>query len=154
MNKTENPRKALGKGLGALLSHRTQAPPDRAPAPADRIDYQALTTIPIDDIDAEPAAAAPGLSERPACGTRAIHPGERHHSTSCGPAGRGPLPVGRWGAALARGQARRLDKVPVVVRDIPDEHLLEITLIENIQREDLNPIETAIAFDRMGRNST
>ena len=42
--------------------------------------------------------------------------------------------------------------VPVVVQDIPDEHLLEITLIENIQREDLNPIETAVAFDRMGRN--
>jgi ParB family chromosome partitioning protein len=39
--------------------------------------------------------------------------------------------------------------VPVVVRDIPDNRLLEITLIENIQREDLNPIETAGAFARM-----
>ena len=38
----------------------------------------------------------------------------------------------------------------MVVRDIPDERLLEITLIENIQREDLNPIETAAAFARMG----
>jgi len=38
-----------------------------------------------------------------------------------------------------------------VVREIPDDHLLEITLIENIQREDLNPIETAIAFERMMR---
>jgi ParB family chromosome partitioning protein len=39
----------------------------------------------------------------------------------------------------------------VVVRDIPDDRLLEITLIENIQREDLNPIETAVAFDRLGQ---
>src|SRR5439155_10796172 len=38
---------------------------------------------------------------------------------------------------------------PVVLRDIPDDHLLEITLVENIQREDLNPIETASAFARM-----
>ena len=36
-----------------------------------------------------------------------------------------------------------------MVREIPDDRLLEITLIENIQREDLNPIETAIAFARM-----
>jgi ParB family chromosome partitioning protein len=44
-----------------------------------------------------------------------------------------------------------LEKVPIVIREIPDDRLLEITLIENIQREDLNPIETAIAFDRLGR---
>lgn len=41
--------------------------------------------------------------------------------------------------------------MPVVIRQIPDERLLEVTLIENIQREDLNPIETAVAFDRLGR---
>jgi ParB family transcriptional regulator, chromosome partitioning protein len=52
----------------------------------------------------------------------------------------------RWRAA----RLAELAQVPVVVRDIPDDHLLEITLIENIQREDLNPIETAMAFCRMG----
>jgi ParB family chromosome partitioning protein len=51
----------------------------------------------------------------------------------------------RWRAAKLAG----LSQVPAVVQDIPDDHLLEITLIENIQREDLNPIETAIAFQRM-----
>jgi ParB family chromosome partitioning protein len=53
----------------------------------------------------------------------------------------------RWRAAKLAG----FQDVPVVVRDIPDERLLEITLIENIQREDLNPIETANAFERLGR---
>lgn len=37
-------------------------------------------------------------------------------------------------------------EVPAVIREIPDDRLLEITLIENIQRDDLNPIETASAF--------
>jgi ParB family chromosome partitioning protein len=53
----------------------------------------------------------------------------------------------RWRAAKLAG----LQEVPAVVRDVPDNRLLEITLIENIQREDLNPIETANAFDRLSR---
>jgi ParB family chromosome partitioning protein len=53
----------------------------------------------------------------------------------------------RWRAAKLAG----VQRVPVVIREIPDDHLLEITLIENIQREDLNPIETAVAFERMMR---
>jgi len=53
----------------------------------------------------------------------------------------------RWRAAKLAGS----ESVPVVVRVIADDRLLEVTLIENIQREDLNPIETAVAFDRLGR---
>jgi len=44
-----------------------------------------------------------------------------------------------------------MKQVPIIIRDIPDDRLLEITLIENIQREDLSPIETGIAFSRMAR---
>jgi ParB family chromosome partitioning protein len=51
----------------------------------------------------------------------------------------------RWRAAKLAG----ISQVPVVIRQIPDERLLEVTLVENIQREDLNPIETAVAFNRM-----
>jgi ParB family chromosome partitioning protein len=40
-------------------------------------------------------------------------------------------------------------KVPVVVRDIPENRLLAVALIENIQREDLNPIEEAVAYRRL-----
>jgi ParB family chromosome partitioning protein len=42
-----------------------------------------------------------------------------------------------------------LEKVPVVVQEISDERLLEVALVENIQREDLNPMELASAFERM-----
>jgi ParB family chromosome partitioning protein len=51
----------------------------------------------------------------------------------------------RWRAAQRAG----LLKVPVVVRDIPENKLLAVALIENIQREDLNPIEEAIAYRRL-----
>ncbi|MFQ5789685.1 MAG: ParB/RepB/Spo0J family partition protein [Acidobacteriota bacterium] len=51
----------------------------------------------------------------------------------------------RWRAARLAGLAR----VPVVVREVREEELLELALIENIQREDLNPIEEAAAYRRM-----
>jgi ParB family chromosome partitioning protein len=51
----------------------------------------------------------------------------------------------RWRASQRAG----LLKVPVVVRDIPDDRLLAAALIENIQREDLNPIEEAHAYRRL-----
>jgi ParB family transcriptional regulator, chromosome partitioning protein len=51
----------------------------------------------------------------------------------------------RWRAA----QRTALPRVPVVVRDVPEEVALEMTLVENLQREDLNPIEQAHAFQRL-----
>jgi ParB family chromosome partitioning protein len=51
----------------------------------------------------------------------------------------------RWRAA----QRAQLLRVPVVVRAVGDEQALELTLVENIQREDLNPIEQARAFQRL-----
>jgi ParB family transcriptional regulator, chromosome partitioning protein len=51
----------------------------------------------------------------------------------------------RWRASQRAG----LLKVPVVVRDVPDDKLLAVALIENIQREDLNPIEEAAAYRRL-----
>ena len=53
----------------------------------------------------------------------------------------------RWRAAQMAG----LDAIPAVVRDIPDEAAIAMALIENIQREDLNPLEEARALDRLIR---
>jgi len=51
----------------------------------------------------------------------------------------------RWRAA----QLAELHQVPAVVRDVPDEAAIAMALIENIQREDLNPIEEAVALQRL-----
>lgn len=51
----------------------------------------------------------------------------------------------RWRAARMAG----LKEVPVVIKDYTDQEIVEIALIENLQREDLNPIEEAMAYDRL-----
>jgi len=51
----------------------------------------------------------------------------------------------RWRATQLAG----LDKIPAVIRDVPDEAAIAMALIENIQREDLNPIEEAMALKRL-----
>src|ERR1041384_5313216 len=51
----------------------------------------------------------------------------------------------RWRAAQLAG----LTRVPTIVREIPDDKLLELALIENIQRAELNPVEEAKAYKRL-----
>jgi len=51
----------------------------------------------------------------------------------------------RWRAA----QLAELDRIPAIIRDVPDEAAIAMALIENIQREDLNPIEEALALKRL-----
>src|SRR5260221_8505322 len=53
----------------------------------------------------------------------------------------------RWRAAQLAG----LSAVPVVVRDVSDQIAMAMALIENIQREDLNPLEEAYAFERLAK---
>lgn len=51
----------------------------------------------------------------------------------------------RWRAAQLAG----LDAIPAVIRDVPDEAAIAMALIENIQRENLNPVEEAVALSRL-----
>ena len=147
MNKPDNPRRALGKGLGALLPTRTpqlqsSEPP---PPPPDELSH----TVPINSIDPNPLQPRRIFQgERLAELAQSIRANGIIQPLVLRKAGdRYQLVAGerRWRAAKLAG----LEHVPVVVREIPDDRLLEITLVENIQREDLNPIETANAFSRL-----
>ena len=146
MNRPDNPRKALGKGLGALLP--TRPPVAAVPPPVQTND--APQTLPVDLIDPNPLQP------------RRLFQNERLAELAQSIRTNGivqPLVVRRMGdryqlvAGERRWRAAKLAEIrdlPVVIRDIPDDRLLEISLIENIQREDLNPIETAHAFARLG----
>ncbi len=147
MSKPESQRKALGKGIGALLPTRA---PVAEPDPVQPERNETALDVPVDAIDANP------LQPR-----RVFEP-ERLAELAQSIRANGiiqPLVVRKVGdryqlvAGERRWRAAKLadvETVPVVIRDIPDARLLEITLIENIQREDLNPIETATALSRMG----
>lgn len=150
-NAPENPRKALGKGLSSLLPSRPVATPVAvAPIAASVPVVDApINKLPIHDIEPNPlqprsvfdAARLSELSQS----IRAngiIQPlivrkvGNQFH-----------LIAGerRWRAAKLAG----FTEVPVVVQELSDNRVLEVALIENIQREDLNPIEVATAFEKL-----
>jgi ParB family chromosome partitioning protein len=157
-------RNALGRGLGALI--REPEPQIPQQVPLNQLDTPQVTTssgaavapardqnqtlfVDIDLIEPSPhqprttfrEAALEELS-RSILASGIIQPlllrphGDRYE-----------LIAGerRWRAAQLAG----LNKVPAIVREVPDELALEMTLVENIQREDLNAIESARAFDRL-----
>jgi ParB family transcriptional regulator, chromosome partitioning protein len=147
MSNSENqPRKALGRGVRALLPTRPAAQPEQPEAAR----AEPTDTIPIDLIDPNPLQP------------RRVFEQDKLQELAQSITYNGivqPLVVRRAGERyqLIAGERRLraakiagLIQVPAVVRDVPDKNLLEITLIENIQREDLNPIETAHAFQRLG----
>src|ERR1700686_562254 len=151
-------RNALGRGLGALIRDPQIAPQviqqnsnvgaATAVAPAPSVGGGPLQ-IDIDLIDPSPFQPR----------TRFAETGLEELAQSIRSSGIiQPLIVRKIGSRfqLIAGERRwrasqraQLLRVPVVLREVSDEQALELTLVENIQREDLNPIEQARAFDRL-----
>jgi ParB family chromosome partitioning protein len=134
-------RKALGRGLGALLSSDSTI--DLGPEPTE-VDLDSIVPGPMQPRTHFDEGSLEGLADS----IRAhgvVQPLLVRRQGS-----RYELIAGerRWRAARLAGLAR----VPVVVKDVPDKDLLEIALIENIQRENLNPIEEAQAYQRLIEN--
>jgi ParB family transcriptional regulator, chromosome partitioning protein len=149
----EKQRKALGKGLSALLPGRAAGQSSTATATAQvQPPIGAPSSLPIEAIHPNPmqprVVFQPERLEELAASIRAngiIQPliVRRHEAQFQLVAGER-----RWRAAKLAG----LKEVPVVLQEIADPLLLEIALVENIQREDLNAIETARAYERLGRD--
>ncbi len=149
---TDKQRKVLGKGLSALLPARTPSPQAAAAAPAkEQKSLGGPQHLPLASIHANPMQPRTVFQadklEELAASIRAngiIQPiVVRQHD------GAYQIVAGerRWRAARLAG----VGEVPVVVQDVTEPQMLELALIENIQREDLNPIETAHAYERLSR---
>ena len=136
-------KKRLGRGLDALLT--STSPAETTPSdsnatgslPIEQLqpgEYQPRTRMDEESLQELAASIkSQGIIQpilvRPVVGGRyEIIAGER-----------------RWRAA----QLAQLDEVPVLIRNIPDEATLAVALIENIQRENLNPVEEAVGLKRL-----
>lgn len=134
--------KGLGRGLDALLSGNGEAKRDEQRSlPIDRLrpgKYQPRTRMDEDSLaDLSLSIKAQGVMQ-PIL-VRAIDPtpGAERYEIVAGER--------RWRAAQLAG----LGEVPVLIRAIPDEQALAMALIENIQRENLNPLEEAMGLQRL-----
>jgi ParB family chromosome partitioning protein len=157
------PRNALGRGLGALIREpepQVPAPPTQgqphatstsaaAAAPAREAAHAGPLELDIDLIEPSPYQPRTRFREEALDElARSIKSSGIIQPLVVRPIGsRFQLIAGerRWRAAQRAG----LTKVSAIVRQVPDELALEMTLVENIQREDLNAIEAARAFERL-----
>ncbi|MDP2881750.1 MAG: ParB/RepB/Spo0J family partition protein [Azonexus sp.] len=134
--------KGLGRGLDALLSGSdAKAEDELRNLPVERLrpgKYQPRTHMDQDSL-AELAASIKTQGVMQPILVRAVDstPGSERYEIVAGER--------RWRAAQLAG----LSEVPVLVRNIPDEQALAMALIENIQRENLNPLEEAQGLQRL-----
>jgi ParB family chromosome partitioning protein len=141
---TDTKRRALGKGLDSLLP--------RVHPVAPEIEAGKPREIPLDQIDPNPFQTRSQVNEEQLAELAAsitangvvqpilVRP--RH-------SGRFQLIAGerRWRASRLAGKTT----IPGILRQVSDEQAMEITIVENLQRADLNPMEQARAFDRLSR---
>jgi ParB family transcriptional regulator, chromosome partitioning protein len=145
MIKINDKRKALGRGLDSLLPGRATAPARAATAGAQEVSlelidpnpYQTRSRIREDAL----SELADSIRSSGVVQPVVLRPGSN---------GRFQLVAGerRWLASKRAGKAT----IPAMIRQISNEQAMEITIIENLQREDLNPMEQARAFERLSRD--
>lgn len=142
-------RRALGKGLDSLLP-RANAPAV-APPPTET-DGGRPREIPLDQIDTNPFQTRSQISQEQLT--------ELAASISANgvvqPILVRPLSNGRFQLIAGERRWRASEKagkktIPAILRQVSDEQAMEITIVENLQRADLNPMEQARAFERLSR---
>ena len=140
-------RRALGKGLDSLLP-RVQA----VPVAAAESEGGKPREIPLDQIDRNPFQTRSHVNEEQLAELAAsiaangvVQPILVRPQAS----GRFQLIAGerRWRASQLAGK----QTIPAILRQVSDEQAMEITIVENLQRADLNPMEQARAYERLSR---
>jgi ParB family chromosome partitioning protein len=154
-------RRALGKGLESLLPSRPAAHPAAPAAPAPVAKIQAVDEAPT----GKPLEVAVEMIDRNPFQTRTRFDetllGELAQSIAASgvvqpivvralPGGRYQLITGerRWLASQKAGKTH----IPAIVRSVSDEQAMEMTIVENLQRADLNPMEQARAYHRLSQD--
>ena len=141
-------RRALGKGLESLLPTVTVPVPESAPKVAEGTPRE----IPLSEIDRNPYQTRTRFDEAQLAelaasisATGVVQPILVRSQAN----GRFQLIAGerRWLASQRAGK----ETIPAILRQVSDEQAMEMTIVENLQRTDLNPMEQARAYDRLSR---
>ena len=131
-------KKALGKGLGAFIPEEFSILKDERFAEVDLEDVKPNPFQPRMKFDDQTIdELAQSIKETGIVQPVIVAPEEDHYKIIVGER--------RWRAAQRAG----LRKIPVLIRNIPKEKQLEVSLIENIHREELNALEIAQAYQRL-----
>ena len=131
-------KKALGKGLKAFIPEEYGILKEERYAEVDLDELRPNPLQPRLKFDSQTIGElAQSMKETGVIQPILVVPEEDHYKIIVGER--------RWRAAQAAG----LQRVPVIIRNIPIEQQLEISLIENIHREELNPLEIALAYQRL-----
>src|ERR1700733_2573173 len=145
-------RRALGRGLESLLPSRPKPTVDIEAAAAPAATAGKPLEIPVHFIDRNPFQTRSSFDEeklnelaKSIAASGVVQP----IIVRAGANGRYSLITGgrRWLASQRAGKAT----IPAVVREVSDEQAMEMTIVENLQRADLNPIEQAHAYQRLGQ---
>lgn len=133
-----NKKSALGKGLGALIPNEIQSNDNNKPSLISLNLIKSNDEQPRKAFDDEKIAElAQSIKEHGIIQPIVLNKKDDYYVIVAGER--------RWRAAKLLG----LKEVPSVVMDLTDKDILEISLIENIQRQDLNPIEEALAYKKL-----
>lgn len=143
-------RVALGRGLSALIPQSPTVPTAPVPRPETTAPAGAESLVPLSLIDPNPAQ--PRTSIRPEALEQLVR--SIQESGVVQPILVRPTPDGRYQIIAGERRFRAAQKIglstiPAVVRAVADERVLEFALVENIQREELTPIEEAQALRRL-----
>ncbi|MEO1220162.1 MAG: ParB/RepB/Spo0J family partition protein [Pseudomonadota bacterium] len=156
-------KKKLGKGLGALLGETRREEPLVSQNETEKQDLSATGDVPIATSGDSPLKSLPIASVGPSPGNPRKHFDETAlEELAASIAARGVIqpiivrPKGKGRYELVAGERRwraaqkaRLHQIPALVRELSDREVMALALIENLQREDLNPVEEARAYQRL-----
>lgn len=159
--KKDAPPKGLGRGLSALIPNLSQAPvkePSSSAAPAPRADGEAVLYVQLRDI--MPNRYQPRQTWNPETlkelaasikATGLLQPllVRRREASERSPTQPQNFELIAGERRLRALELAGLDRAPVVVRDVDSKTSLEMAIVENIQREDLNPVDEALGYRRL-----
>lgn len=141
-------RQALGRGLSALLPELEGDNQPESAQPA-AVSTTGLTELPLGLVDASPYQPRVQFAPKPLEElAQSLKAGGVVQPIIVRPVGeRFELVAGE--RRLRASKIAGFEKIPAIVRTLSDQQALEVSLLENVQREDLNPLEQARAFDRL-----